>query len=165
MEKHRTKETRAVRPMRSLVPSRIWEPDFGRIVEEFWRRPFPSLFGPERWWPISTIHEPMPALDIYEEKGELVVKAELPGMSKEEIEVSLSDNALTISGEKKKAEEVKEKDYYRLERSHGVFSRVVELPADVEGTKVRASFKDGVLEIRLPKSEEAKRKEHKVKVE
>ncbi|HXV49405.1 MAG TPA: Hsp20/alpha crystallin family protein, partial [Candidatus Binatia bacterium] len=105
------------------------------------------------------------AIDLFEEKDDIVVKAELPGIDKNNIEVNLTDNTLTIKGEKKKEEEVKEEKYYRSERSYGAFIRTVELPKSVHGEKVKASFKNGILEVRVPKTEEAKAKEIKVKVE
>lgn len=95
----------------------------------------------------------------------MVVKAELPGMGKEEIEVTVSGDVVTIKGEKKKEEEVKEKDYYRRERSYGSFARSVQLPCEVKGDEIKANFKDGVLEIRCPKSEEAKKKSISVKID
>jgi HSP20 family protein len=107
----------------------------------------------------------VPAVDLFEEKDEIVVKAELPGIEKDQIEVNVADHQLTIKGEKKKEEEVKEKDYYRCERSYGSFLRTLELPKDVHADKVKAVFKNGVLEVRLPKTEEAKAKEIKVKIE
>ena len=106
-----------------------------------------------------------PAVDVFEEKDDIVVKAEIPGMDKDNIEVNLTDHTLTIKGEKKKEEEVKEENYYRSERSYGSFFRTLELPKDVHGDKVKATFKNGVLEVRMPKTEEAKAKEIKVKVE
>jgi HSP20 family protein len=106
-----------------------------------------------------------PAVEIAEEKDELVVKAEIPGIKKEDLEVNLSDHCLTISGEKKKEEEVKEKGYYYSERAYGSFCRSIELPTEVKSDKVSASFKNGVLEVHLPKTEEAKRKEVKVRVD
>jgi HSP20 family protein len=95
----------------------------------------------------------VPVVDLYKEKGEVVAQAELPGMDKNDIEISISDHMLTIKGEKKKEKEVKEEDYYRSERSYGSFVRTVELPKEVETEKARASFKNGVLEVRLPKTE------------
>ncbi len=106
-----------------------------------------------------------PTVDLYEEKDDIVVKAELPGLEKEDIEVNLSDNRLTIRGEKKQEEEVKRENYYRSERSYGSFSRTLELPREVQTDKVKAAFKNGILEIRLPKTEEAKKKETKIKVD
>ena len=106
-----------------------------------------------------------PIVDVFEEKDDIVVKAELPGMEKDNIEVNLADHRLTIKGEKKKEDEVKEEDYYRAERSYGSFLRTLDLPKDVRADKVKASFKNGILEIRMPKTEEAKTKEVKVKVD
>ena len=106
-----------------------------------------------------------PAVDLFEEKDDIVVKAELPGMDKDNIEVNLTDNMLTIKGEKKKENEVKEEKYYRCERSYGSFVRNIEIPKAVHVDKVKASFKNGILEVRVPKTEEAKRKEVKLKVE
>ena len=104
-------------------------------------------------------------MDVYEDKDNVVVKAELPGMDKNEIEVNLSGSVLTLKGEKKKEQEVEEKDYYRSERSYGAFLRTVDLPKDVQADKIKASFKNGVLEVRLPKTQEAKTKEIKVKID
>ena len=106
-----------------------------------------------------------PVVDVFEDKNDIVVKAELPGLDKDNIEVNLTDNTLTIKGEKKKEEEVKEENYYRCERAYGSFVRSVELPKAVHADKVKASFKNGILEVRVPKTEEAKAKEIKVKVE
>jgi HSP20 family protein len=102
---------------------------------------------------------------VFEEKEDIVVKVELPGMNKENIEVNLTDHNLTIKGEKKKEEEVNEENYYHAERSYGSFLRTLELPREVHADQVKASFKNGVLEIRMPKTEEAKARETKVKVE
>lgn len=118
-----------------------------------------------RWWPGGLEGYTAPSVDVYEEKDDIVVKAELPGMGKDDIEVNLNDHQLTLKGEKKKEEETKEDDYYRCERSFGSFSRVLDLPADVQGEKAKASFKDGLLEIRVPKTDEAKKKQIKVKVD
>jgi HSP20 family protein len=106
-----------------------------------------------------------PAIDLYDEGNEIVVKAEMPGMTKDDIQISFSDNVLTIRGEKKKEEEERGKDYYRAERVYGAFMRSVVLPAEVNPEKARAVFKNGVLEIRLPKTESAKKKEIKVNVQ
>lgn len=136
-----------------------------RFVDEVWRRPFPSLFGRDRWLPIKPLSIRMPSIDVYEEKDSVVVKAELPGMKKEDVEVSLSGETLTIKGEKKEDREVKEDDYYRRERSYGSFSRTVALPCDVKSEDIKASFKDGILEVRMPKTEEAKKKAISVKID
>ena len=107
----------------------------------------------------------LPSLDVSETKNELVVKAEIPGMDAKDIDISLSDGVLTIKGEKKQEKEEKEADYHLVERSYGAFVRSVRLPKEVQGDKISASYKDGILKIALPKSEEAKKKEIKIKVE
>ena len=104
-----------------------------------------------------------PALDIYEDKDKYVAKAELPGMRKEDIDVSLEGNTLTISGERKQEEEKKEGDTYRSERYFGRFQRTVTLPAAVDANKIQAIYKDGVLTVTVPKTEEAKPKQIEVK--
>jgi HSP20 family protein len=162
------KETKAVavRKPDELVP-RWGELDrwFDRMVEDMWRRPFPSLFGREPWFPAPILAMRAPSLDVFEDKDDVVIKAELPGMKKEEIEVTVTGDMVTIRGEKKEEEEVKEKDYYRRERSYGSFSRSVALPCEVKGDQVKAIFKDGVLEVRMPKTEEAKTKAVTVKID
>ncbi|GAB4337370.1 MAG: Hsp20/alpha crystallin family protein [Candidatus Abyssubacteria bacterium] len=106
----------------------------------------------------------VPAIDMYEDENKFVVKAELPGMTDKDIDVSVLDNTLTIKGEKKKEEEKKEENYHRIERAYGAFQRSIPLPNAVAVDKVKASFKNGVLEIELPKKDEAKPKQIKVSV-
>jgi HSP20 family protein len=105
-----------------------------------------------------------PALDLYEDKDNFTVKAELPGMKKDEIELSLHDNSLSISGERKSATEHKDAEVYRAERFFGRFQRTVALPAPVAADKVSAQYKDGILTVTLPKTEEAKPKHIDVSV-
>ncbi len=107
----------------------------------------------------------LPSLDVAETKNELVVKAEVPGMDPKDIDISLSDGVLTIKGEKRQEKEEKEADYHVVERSYGSFMRSVQLPKEVQSDKISASYKNGILRIALPKSEEAKKKEVKIKVE
>ena len=135
-----------------------------RMMDDFFTRRM-RPWWPERWLISPDSEVVTPIVDVYEEKDDIVVKAELPGMEKNEIEVNIQDSQLTLKGEKKKGEKIGEKDYYRCERSYGAFFRSVELPQDVQADKVKASFKNGILEVRLPKSEEAKAKEIKIKVE
>lgn len=92
-----------------------------------------------------------PSCDIYETDNEIVVRAEVPGMKKEEINVSMQDNVLTISGERKFEQEAKKENYHRVERSYGSFTRSFMLPPTVEEKKITAEFKDGLLEVKLPK--------------
>jgi len=99
-----------------------------------------------------------PALDVYEDKDNYTVKAELPGMKKEEIEVSLHEGTLSISGERKSESKHEDAEVYRAERFFGRFQRTVSLPSAVAADKVKAAYKDGLLTITLPKTEEAKPK-------
>lgn len=105
-----------------------------------------------------------PALDVFDDKDNFVVKAELPGMKKEDINLSLHDGVLTISGERKFERENKEGETFRSERYFGKFQRSVTLPAAVDANKVSASYKDGVLSVELAKAEEAKPKQIAVSV-
>ena len=164
-EKDKASKEVAVKKSAEVMP-RGGEIDrwFDRLTEDFWRRPFPSLLFGDRW-PLPMIPIKAPSLDVFEEKDELVVKADLPGMNKDEIEVTVTENVVTIKGEKKKEEEVKEKDYYRRERSYGSFVRSVELPCEVKSDQIKANFKDGVLEVRMPKTEEAKKKAVSIKID
>lgn len=148
------------------IEPRILSPfeEIERLFEEAWRRPF-SLFSSLMPRIKGETEVIAPAVDIYEEGDDLVVKADLPGLSKEDIEVKVTDDYITISGEKKKEEKVEEKNYYRYERSYGSFSRTFRLPVEVQTDKAKAKFENGVLEVRIPKTEEAKTKERKLQIE
>lgn len=97
-----------------------------------------------------------PVVDIIEDKDNYIVKAEIPGMKKEDIKVTVRDNILAISGERSSETEEKEKTYHRIERSYGRFSRTIALPSAVDAAKIKAAYKDGVLHITLPKPDSAK---------
>jgi HSP20 family protein len=94
-----------------------------------------------------------PACDVYETDKEIVVKANLPGVSKDNVEVIVTEDSITIKGQAKEEAEVKEKNYYRRELSYGAFERVIPLPVAVKSEEAKATFKDGILEIRAPKQE------------
>jgi HSP20 family protein len=163
-EKAKQKEPRALAPWRPSMDLTRWESEMDRMMDNFFGRSMRPWL-PARWLRGNgEITEPV-VVDVYEEKDEVVVKAELPGLDKNDIEVNISDSELTLKGEKKKEEEIKEENFYRRERSYGAFLRTVELPTDVQADKVKASFKDGVLEVRVPKSEEAKTKTIKVQIQ
>jgi len=106
----------------------------------------------------------VPACDIYETEREIVVKAELPGLKKEDVSVSIENNLLTIHGERKFEGEVKRENFHRVERNYGEFLRSFTLPAFIDPNKILAEFKDGLLWVFLPKREEAKPKQIEVKV-
>ena len=105
-----------------------------------------------------------PALDLYEDKDNLYVKVELPGMKREEIDVSLHEGRLSVSGERKSEQKHEDGEVYRAERFFGRFQRTVMLPAPVAAEKVKAQYQEGILTITLPKTEEAKPKHIDVNV-
>jgi len=104
-----------------------------------------------------------PAVDVYADDEKVVVRADLPGMKQEEVEVSFHDGILTIKGERKHEAEVKEEGYHCVERACGAFHRAVRVPAEVDGAKAKAELKDGILTITFPKAEWAKAR--KIKIE
>ena len=104
-------------------------------------------------------------LDGIQEGVDVVVKAEIPGMKKEEIHIDINEKTVTVSGEKRKEEKVERKDYVHLERTYGSFARTFALPAEVQTDKARATFKDGILELRVPKTAEAASRVRKVAIE
>ncbi len=128
-----------------------------RMFEETMHRPF---FG-YNWQPFRHVFQGLgsfgefsPAVDIFDEGNHIVVKSELPGLTKDDINVELLGNTLSISGEKRAEEKIDRKGYFRLERSHGAFRRNLSLPEGVEYGKARAEFKNGILEVRIPKAGE-----------
>ncbi len=105
-----------------------------------------------------------PAVDIYETNDSFVVSADLPGLNKDEIQIDLKDNTLTLKGEKKFEEKVSKDNYIRVERAYGSFVRSFTLPENVVPEKIKAKYKEGVLEVTIPKKEEAKPKQIKVEL-
>lgn len=154
----------AVSPTSVLSPLRAWEREMERMFDDFPFFRWPRLRDLEAFRFPREMRLQMPSLDMYDEEHEIVVKAELPGIGKDDVEVNLSGSTLTIKGEKKREEEIKKTNYLRSEREYGSIFRSLELPAEVKAEEVKASFKDGVLEIRLPKSEAAKKKAVRVTV-
>ena len=145
-----------------------WRPGWGitpwrplRELEEMERR-FEEVLGrpflPTVWRRLPLERGWAPALDVFEKEDRYVVKAELPGMKEEDVDVSVIGDTLTIKGERKAESEVKEEDYYCCERSYGSFSRSVALPSNIDAKKIEASYEDGVLEVTLPKAPEVKPK-------
>ena len=105
-----------------------------------------------------------PPVDIFENGDNLVLKAELPGVNPDEVEIRVEDNTLYLKGERKFEKEVKEQNYHRVERTYGTFTRSFSLPNSVDADKVTANYKDGVLTLTMPKKEEAKPKTIKINV-
>lgn len=105
-----------------------------------------------------------PSADISETDASYLIKAEIPGVNKEDVKVTLQDGILTISGERRQEKEEKGKKYHRIERSYGSFVRSFSMPDDADESTVKAEFKDGMLNVTLPKSEKAKNKPKKIEV-
>jgi len=136
-----------------------WEP-FNRELSEFNR----FLEGAMRTW-----REPgelgawAPRIDVYEKGDNIIIDAEIPGLKKEDIEVTVENQMLTLRGEKKETKEVKRDGFYQSERFYGKFQRAVALPAAVDESKIEATYKDGILTVTMPKSEEARAKHIAIK--
>ena len=129
--------------------------DIDRMFDDFFPRRWLRPFGLERSFP--ELASAAPSVDVIDRADEVVVRAAVPGYKKEEIEISVSNSTLTIKGETKKEEKEEKGDYYRCEISQGSFSRMISLPAEVDESKAKASMKDGMLELTLPKIEKSKR--------
>jgi HSP20 family protein len=127
-------------------------------MEEMFGRFFPG-------WSEEGGYAWMPAVDMVDGKDEIVVKADLPGFDQKDIEVTVQDGTLLIRGQRKEEKEEKKEGYYYAERASGAFTRSLALPTGVEAEKVKATFKQGVLEVHLPKAREAKGKTIEVKAE
>jgi len=130
---------------------RWFEDALHRPFQGFHRLPLMNFQGERRGGDF------IPPVDMFEEAGDIVIRAELAGIKREDIKVELSGNTLTLSGEKRGEEKVERKDYYSVEQAFGSFRRSLELPAGVDQSKVKASYKDGLLEIRMPRNIEAQK--------
>lgn len=150
-----TMTTREPRRRRWLAPAPL-----AALQEEIGELATGLLADVGEMWPLSRM---APSLDLSETDGAIEVRMDLPGAKAEEIDIHLTDNTLTVSGERKEEKEQKGKTYHRVERRHGSFSRTVTLPCCVDDAKVDAQYKDGVLTIIMPKTEEAKSRKVKVR--
>lgn len=134
---------------------------FDNFMREGWMQPWrfkwPSF--PE----LATIETKLPKMDVIERDKEVIVRAEVPGVDKKDLDISVSDNTLTIKGSTRREEKEEKGDYYRHEISTRAYNRMVALPADVDGAKAKASFKDGMLELTLPKTGKVAR--HSIKLD
>jgi HSP20 family protein len=159
-------------PVRHVAPRpalpMLWESEIERLFDDLFEEDrgffrLPRLF--RRRLPALAEAPRLTNIDVFETDDAVVIKAEMPGVAKADVDISLTNSTITIKGEKKRAEEIKEDDYYRSERSFGMVSRTLDLPCEVKADQTTAKMSDGVLEIRAPKSEEAKKhKAVKVKV-
>lgn len=143
-------------PVRALSPFE----EMDRWMDQVSR----GLFHPSRWdWPsMPQLRTGMPKVDVVDRDNEILIRAEVPGVKKEDLDVTMTDDAVTIKGSTSHEEKEEKGDYYRHEISKGSFSRTVALPSGVNSDKAKTKFKDGVLELTVPKVEKAKRKTIKV---
>ncbi len=125
----------------------LFRPGFGLFDSFFNDANLPRLFNEKETW--------VPKIDVSETEKEIVVKAEVPGINKEDIDVTLTDGLLTLRGERKMENEDKKENFHLIERRFGSFSRTLRIPADVDATNIDASYKDGVLTVTVPKPETA----------
>jgi HSP20 family protein len=153
------------KPNEPALAGEVWHPfealrkevdrlfdDFG---DDFWRRPFRSLAGLEKGWVQKFVAAP--AADVVETDKAYEITAELPGIDQKNIEVNVANGGITIKGEKKEETEEKKKEYYVSERRYGSFERYFGLPEGVDPDKIEATFKNGVLKVTLPKTDEAQK--------
>lgn len=151
--------------MQHATPSRWTSPieEMERLMDEYFPRGWLR-----RWeWPAfpefsRRMEMRLPKVDIIDRDAEVVVKAEIPGVDKKDLDVSVTGDTVTIKGQTSREEKEEKGDYYRCEISRGSFSRTLSLPAGVDATQAKATFKDGMLELVLPKKEEAKRQSVKI---
>ncbi len=139
-----------------------WRPLFD--LERDIKETLDEFFGRRMRFPRLAM-EWEPAIEMYEKGNDLIVKAEIPGVEKEDLSVSVTEDTLTIKGEMKREEEVKEKDYYRQERFYGSFSRTIDLPVEVDSAKAKANYKNGLLTLTLPKKKPEKELATEIKIE
>lgn len=145
-----------LRWQRKILPAANHLADFGNELDQWLETPFNRASEFLRSW--------TPALDVHEDKDSFIVRAELPGLKREDIEVSIHEGTLIISGERKNENKAGKASAHRTERFYGKFQRAVALPVAVAAEKVTAQYKDGVLTVTLPKAEEAKPKQININV-
>ena len=159
--KETKQDIKKVHPVHTLTPFEEMDRFFESQFPLEWRRPF--HFTRPSW---SKLGEPfegkIPNVDVIDRDGEIVVKAELPGVDKKDLDISVTKNTVTIKGSTHHEEKEEKGDYYRSEMSHGSYLRTLSLPSDVNEDKAKADYKDGVLKLTLPKMEKSKRRTLKI---
>ena len=148
----------------ALTPWRgLWESRFPSLREEM-DKMFEDFFG-KPGCPSIAEGAWVPPIDVEETKKDIIVIMDIPAIDPKEVSISIIEDRVTIKGERRREEEVKEVSYYRSERFYGSFQRIIQLPSEVVGDKAKASYKDGILKITIPKSQRAVPKEVKVEVQ
>ncbi len=145
-----------------IAPFRSLREEIDRVFEDFvrgWPRPWSGT------WPATLESVSAPTVDLKETEKEFVLTAEVPGVTKDQLNIAIAEDSVTLQGERKEEKEKKEENYHYRESSYGSFQRVVPLPAAVVADKAKAKLKDGVLTLTLPKAEPSEKKQIKIKVE
>ena len=138
-------------------PFRDIQSEMNRLFDSFFGRPTATATGTgSRVW--------MPVVDMFETKDELLLNFELPGVHEKDVSLSITGDLLTVRGERQFRQELKDDNYYHVERAYGKFERSVQLPMPVQADRVKATYRDGVLEVKLPKAEEVRSKEIKIDI-
>jgi HSP20 family protein len=154
-------EVQKATPTRALSPFEEMDRLFEHFFPRGWMRPF--HWERPSWSELALPFEgKLPRVDVIDRDTEIVVRAEVPGVDKKDLDVSMTDNTVTIKGSTSHEEKEEKGDYYRCETSRGSFTRTVALPGDVDSSKAKSKFKDGVLELTLPKVEKSKRRSIKI---
>jgi HSP20 family protein len=145
-------------------PRREWDPFavMERLQDQI-NRAFNTSLG--EWPGVSGWGTAFPSVDVYQDKDNVIVTAEVPGLDQKDVDLSITGNTIALKGEKKHESELKEEEYRRVERSYGSFQRVIDLPCEVDAAKAKAKLENGVLTVTLPKSEEHKPKQISIDVE
>jgi len=151
---------------KSSSPVQAWHPfeDMDRMFDQYFSRNWMHPFS-KRWSEsdrLTPFQGKLPSVDVIDRDKEIIVKAEMPGVDKKDLDISVTRNSVTIKGSTSQEEKEEREDYYRSEMSHGSYSRTLTLPANINEDKVKAKYKDGILELTLPKLEETKRQSIKV---
>jgi HSP20 family protein len=155
----------AMERWRPLGSAERWDPytnlmgiqgEVNRLFDTFFGRPGATGTQPMRAW--------LPAVDMQETKDDLVLKVEVPGMREKDVSVSITGDLLTVKGERRWEDQSKDQKYLHVERAYGQFERMIQLPMAVQADKVKAAYRDGVLEITLPKAESLKPREIKIDI-
>lgn len=153
-------------PAVPVVGPGAWEREIEHWFDDFRRRfALPALGRDEAWWPFAARNADLVALDMFDRDGDVVVRADLPGVARDDVEVTLTGNRLTIRAHKRKDDEVRDEHVYRRERHWGEVVRSVAVPEGVDPERIVASFKDGVLEICLPRIAGARPAARKVRID
>lgn len=154
-------EVQRVEPTQVLSPFDEMDRWFENFFPRGWMRPFRAQWP--SWGELAApLEGRMPKVDVVDRDEEIIVRAEVPGVAKDDLDISVTDNSVTIKGETKRETKEEKGDYYRCEISRGSFARTLTLPSNVDSENVKAKFDDGVLELTMPKVEKAKRRTIKI---